>query len=43
MAQAICRTATPALRSLGPAHQVACHFAEDIRARRLTEHSPDAS
>jgi peptide/nickel transport system ATP-binding protein/oligopeptide transport system ATP-binding protein len=40
--QAICRTTAPALRSLGASHDVACHFAEDIRTRTLTERSPDA-
>jgi hypothetical protein len=38
-----CRTAMPALRRVCPAHEAACHFAEDIRTHRLTEDSPDAS
>jgi oligopeptide/dipeptide ABC transporter ATP-binding protein len=31
-----CRDEPPPLRRLGPAHEVACHWAEDIKAGRLT-------
>jgi peptide/nickel transport system ATP-binding protein len=33
-----CREDVPALRTLAPGHQVACHWAEDIRDGRITPH-----
>jgi peptide/nickel transport system ATP-binding protein len=33
-----CREDVPALRTLAPGHEVACHWAEDIRDGRITPH-----
>jgi peptide/nickel transport system ATP-binding protein len=33
-----CDTERPALREIGPGHRVACHYAEDIAAGRITAH-----
>jgi peptide/nickel transport system ATP-binding protein len=33
-----CDTEVPALREIGTGHRVACHFAEEIAAGRITAH-----
>jgi hypothetical protein len=33
-----CRDEVPELRTLASGHQVACHWAEDIRERRIAPH-----
>ncbi|TKG69959.1 ABC transporter ATP-binding protein [Prauserella endophytica] len=36
--ETLCDTDRPALREIGEGHRVACHYAEDIRAGRISPH-----